>query len=91
MWRLPVGLRCAQLLARIAGNQALCNPSLLQRLPPNLAVLEALAALDPCLIEKGVGDGTIHRGLTVQAARALARQYRSDQPAAVSQPATPTR
>ena len=89
--RLPVGQRSAQLLARIARNKALCNTSLLQRLPQNLAVLVALAGLDSRLIEEGIRDGTIHRSLTVKAARALVRKHRGDQTAGVSRTSAPTR
>jgi hypothetical protein len=89
--RVPVGQRAAQLLARIAGNGALCNVSLLEKLPQSLAALDALAALDSQVIEEGVRNGSIHRGLTTREVRMLVRKKRKEQPAVLSQPPTSPR
>lgn len=67
------------MLTRIAGNKALRNPALLERLPQSIVALEALAALDARLIEEGVSSGTIHCRLTEEAAKAVVRQHRAEQ------------
>ena len=71
--RLPVGERCAQVLARIAGNKALCSTALLERLPQSIAALNELAGLDAGLIEEGVRTGTLSAAMTIQDARIFVR------------------
>jgi hypothetical protein len=73
--RLPLGQRYGQMLSAIARNKALCNPVLLQSLPQSLAALHALATLDARLIEQGIKDGIIHRGLTRQGCLAIVRSF----------------
>lgn len=75
--RLPVGQRYGQMLSAIARNKALCNLAMLKHLPNSITALAALASVEPHLIEQGVRDGTIHRGLTRRGTVAAARKLRT--------------
>lgn len=75
--RLPLGQRFGQMLSAIARNRALCNLATLKHLPNSITALAALASVDSYLIEQGVRDGTIHRGLTRRGAVAAARKLRT--------------
>jgi hypothetical protein len=75
--RLPWGQRYCQVLASMARNPALSDPKLLQMLPSSIAALEVIATLlDAELIQEGLRSRALHRGLTRQAALAVARQLR---------------
>jgi hypothetical protein len=64
-------------LSLLARNPALTDPKVLESLPSSIAALEIIATdLDAKLIQAGVQNGTLHRGLTRKAAVAAARNLR---------------
>jgi hypothetical protein len=76
--RLPWGQRYCQVLSVLARNPVLHDPKLLQRLPSSIAALEVISThLDQALIEEGLRNGMVHRGLTRKAALAAARKMRT--------------
>lgn len=77
--RLPLGLRTAQTLARIADNAALSNANNLACLPTSISALDELACLDSALIEQAIREGKIRPEMTAAKAKAFVRQQSQKQ------------
>ena len=72
--RLPLGLRSAQTLARIANNAALSNAKNLAGLPTAISTLDELAGLDPAFIEQAIREGKIRPEMAAATAKVFVRE-----------------
>jgi hypothetical protein len=72
--RLKIGERAAQMLMRIAENEALANPNHWFGLPTSWRTLSELARLPPDILQARITDGTITPWFTREEAIALKKQ-----------------
>jgi len=75
--RLPLGQRYGQMLSAIAANRALCDPVVIRNVPHAITALAVLSPVHPSVIEIGVAERTLHRGLTRQGVVAAVRKLRT--------------